>query len=63
MITDLTARARTALAAAGPARLYLAGRPAGLDEALAAAGVDEQLAAGGDVLDVLTRALDLLEGA
>lgn len=44
-----------------PERLYLAGRPAGLDAALASAGVDEQLFAGMDVLDLLTRALDAIE--
>ena len=42
-------------------RLYLAGQPAGLDDALSEAGVDEQIAAGVDLIDGLTRALDELE--
>lgn len=47
-----------ALAAARPARLYLAGNPGDLRSALDEAGVDEYVVAGGDAVDVLTRALD-----
>ncbi|MCU1400992.1 MAG: methylmalonyl-CoA mutase, partial [Acidimicrobiales bacterium] len=48
------------LASARPARLYLAGRPKGMDDDLAASGVDEQLAAGGDVVAVIRTALDAI---
>jgi methylmalonyl-CoA mutase len=46
-----------ALASAGPARLYLAGRPGDLRAALDAAGVDEYVVAGGDAVDLVDRAL------
>lgn len=46
------------LAAAGAARVYLAGRPGALEGDLRAAGVDEFAFAGCDALDLLTRALD-----
>jgi methylmalonyl-CoA mutase len=50
--------AAEALAAARPARLYLAGNPGDLRSALDEAGVDEYVVAGGDAVDVLARALD-----
>jgi methylmalonyl-CoA mutase len=46
-----------ALAAASPARLYLAGHPGDLRDALDAAGVAEYVVAGGDAPDLLDRAL------
>lgn len=46
-----------ALSAAGPARLYLAGKPGDLREPLEAAGVEEYVVAGGDAVDLLDRAL------
>lgn len=46
--------------AGGPRRLYLAGRPRGMDDDLARAGVDEQLVAGGDVVATLRTALDTI---
>ncbi|MGA7689332.1 MAG: methylmalonyl-CoA mutase family protein [Jiangellales bacterium] len=46
-----------ALAAASPARLYLAGNPGDLRDALDAAGVAEYVVAGGDAPDLLDRAL------
>jgi methylmalonyl-CoA mutase len=46
-----------ALAAASPARLYLAGHPGDLRDALEAAGVAEYVVAGGDAPDLLDRAL------
>jgi methylmalonyl-CoA mutase len=46
-----------ALASAGPARLYLAGRPGDLRAALDAVGVDEYVVAGGDAVDLVDRAL------
>ena len=46
-----------ALAAASPARLYLAGNPGDLRGALDAAGVAEYVVAGGDAPDLLDRAL------
>lgn len=46
-----------ALAAAAPARLYLAGNPGDLRDALDAAGVAEYVVAGGDAPDLLDRAL------
>jgi methylmalonyl-CoA mutase len=46
-----------ALAAAAPARLYLAGRPQNLRSDLDAAGVDEYVVAGSDAVDLLSRAL------
>jgi len=58
---DLAVAVAAAVAAAGPRRLYLAGRPAGLADELRAAGVDQLLSAGGDVLAVITDALDALE--
>lgn len=48
---------------APPQRLYLAGKPTGLEDELEAAGVDELIVAGADVLDVLSRALDLYEAS
>ncbi len=48
------------LAAASPARIYLAGRPRGMDDELADAGVDEQIAAGGDIVTTLRTALDTI---
>lgn len=48
------------LHAAGPARLYLAGRPKGMEQALAEAGVDEQISAGGDVVAAVRTALDTI---
>lgn len=62
---ELAAPVAAALRAADrpPQRLYLAGRPSGLDDELRAAGVDEHIVAGCDVLAVLDGALDLLEGA
>ncbi len=48
------------LAAASPARIYLAGRPRGMDDELADAGVDEQIAAGGDIVATLRTALDTI---
>jgi methylmalonyl-CoA mutase len=48
----------TELRAAGPARLYLAGMPRGMEQELADAGVDEQIAAGGDVVATVRTALD-----
>jgi methylmalonyl-CoA mutase len=60
---ELAVDVDSALAALAPARLYLAGRPKGLEDGLRSAGVDELLVAGGDVLSTLTRALDLLETA
>ncbi|CAN5828766.1 MAG: methylmalonyl-CoA mutase family protein [Ilumatobacteraceae bacterium] len=53
--------ARAVAAEQGCRRVYLAGRPAGLDDELRAAGVDAQLQAGGDALAVITDALDALE--
>jgi methylmalonyl-CoA mutase len=50
----------TELAAASPARMYLAGRPRGMDDALAAAGVNEQIVAGGDIVATLRTALDTI---
>lgn len=50
-----------ALAAAGPARLYLAGDPGDLRDALDAAGVAEYVVAGGDAVALLGRALDAAE--
>ena len=50
----------TELAASTPARLYLAGRPRGMDQELAAAGIDEQIAAGGDVVTTIRTALDTI---
>jgi methylmalonyl-CoA mutase len=47
----------TALAAAGPARLYLAGAPGGLRADLEAAGVAEFVVAGDDAVALLDRAL------
>ena len=47
-----------ALADAGAARVYLAGRPGGDADALRAAGVHEFAFVGVDALDLLTRALD-----
>lgn len=47
-----------ALAAAGPAALYLAGDPGDLRDALAGAGVAEYVVAGGDAVALLGRALD-----
>ncbi len=54
---DRAASAAAALARAGAARIYLAARPgfAAVD------GVDELVHAGGDVLDLLRRAHDMLE--
>ena len=48
------------LAAASPARIYVAGRPRGMDDELADAGVDEQIAAGGDIVATLRTALDTI---
>jgi methylmalonyl-CoA mutase len=48
------------LKATGPARLYLAGKPRGMDQELADAGVDEQIAAGDDVVAVVRTALDAI---
>ena len=48
------------LRAADPARVYLAGRPRGMEQELADAGVDEQIAAGGDVVTTLRTALDTI---
>ena len=61
LYADLAVAVARAVEATGPRRLYLAGRPAGLADELAAAGVDVQLSAGGDVLAVITDALDALE--
>ncbi len=61
LYSDLAVAVARAVEATGPRRLYLAGRPAGLADELAAAGVDAQLSAGGDVLAVITDALDALE--
>jgi len=58
---DLAVDVATAVAAEGPRRLFLAGRPEGLADALQAAGVDELLTAGGDALATMTGALDRLE--
>lgn len=56
---DRAAAAARALAGAGAARIYLAGRPdTALRDELEEAGVHEFAAAGGDALDLLTRALD-----
>jgi methylmalonyl-CoA mutase len=51
------------LKAAGARRVYLAGRPTDeqVQAALTAAGVDEFVFAGGDAVDVVRRALDVLE--
>lgn len=54
------ASAAGAVAGAGLARSYVAGRPGGLGEGLLAAGADELVYAGCDVLDVLRRALDTI---
>jgi methylmalonyl-CoA mutase len=62
LYADLAVDVARVVAAAGPRRLYLAGRPAGLTDELHAAGVDTLLYAGGDVLAVITDALDALEG-
>ena len=61
LYADLAVDVARAVAAEQPRRLYLAGRPPGLADDLRAAGVDEQLVAGGDVLAVVTRALDAIE--
>jgi len=58
---DVAVDAAAAVAAAGPRRLYLAGRPEGLADSLHAAGVDELITAGGDALSTITAALDALE--
>ncbi len=50
----------TELRAAEPARIYLAGRPRGMEQQLAEAGVDEQIAAGGDIVATLRTALDTI---
>ncbi len=50
----------TELASANPARMYLAGRPRGMEQQLADAGVDEQIAAGGDIVKTLRTALDTI---
>jgi len=50
--------AARALAAAGAARMYLAGRPGDAETTLREAGVDEFAFAGCDALDLLSRALD-----
>jgi methylmalonyl-CoA mutase len=47
----------TALAAAGPAALYLAGDPGELREPLDAAGVEAYVVAGGDAVHLLDQAL------
>ncbi len=52
-----------ALRAAGAERVYLAGQPGDNEPAWRAAGVDEFVFVGCDVLDVVTRALDLLVGS
>jgi methylmalonyl-CoA mutase len=44
-----------------PRRIYLAGRPGDLADDLDAAGLDEAVVAGGDILDTLRRAHDLLD--
>lgn len=56
------ASAAAALRSAGAARVYLAGKPAGHEQAWREAGVDEFVSVGCDVLDVVTRALDQLVG-
>ncbi len=61
LYADLAVDVARAVAAEQPRRLYLAGRPPGLADDLRAAGVDEQLVAGGDVLAVVTGALDAIE--
>ena len=48
------------LRSADPARLYVAGKPRGMEQELAAAGVDEQIFAGGDVVTTLRTALDTI---
>ncbi|MGI9051885.1 MAG: methylmalonyl-CoA mutase family protein [Ilumatobacteraceae bacterium] len=58
---DLAVDVAHAVKVAGPRRLYLAARPSGLAVELAAAGVDRLLHAGGDVLAVISDALDALE--
>lgn len=60
---ELAVATAAALAARGPRRLFLAGRPAGLDDELRRAGVDEHVVAGGDVVATLSGALDLIGGA
>jgi methylmalonyl-CoA mutase len=55
---ERAADAARALAAAGAARVYLAGRPADDETSLREAGVDEFAYMGCDALDLLTRALD-----
>ena len=50
----------TELKAAEPARIYLAGKPRGMEQELADAGVDEQIAAGGDIVTTLRTALDTI---
>jgi methylmalonyl-CoA mutase len=50
----------TELAAASPARTYLAGRPRGMEAELAASGIDEQIAVGVDIVATLRTALDTI---
>ncbi|MFE3093839.1 methylmalonyl-CoA mutase family protein [Streptomyces sp. NPDC059248] len=60
LYAEQAAAVAEALKAAGARRIYLAGRPGELRETYERAGVDEFVFAGGDAVDVLSRALDLI---
>ncbi|MEU9607081.1 methylmalonyl-CoA mutase subunit beta [Streptomyces sp. NPDC048057] len=60
LYAEHAAEVARALKDAGARRVYLAGRPGDLREALEQAGVDEFVALGGNAVDTLTRALNLI---